>query len=46
MRPVWDIDRHPDATERSGPGSYREHEIHPFLDGNGRTGWVAPYPSG
>lgn len=40
MRPVWDIDPHPDATEREGPGSFREHEIHPFPGGMQPVSWV------
>ena len=30
MTPVWDVDPHPDATDREGPGNFREHDIHPF----------------
>jgi Fic family protein len=30
MTPVWDVAPHPDATDREGPGSFREHDIQPF----------------
>jgi fido (protein-threonine AMPylation protein) len=40
MKPVWDVDPHPDATEREGPGSFREHEIHPFPGGMQPFSWV------
>jgi hypothetical protein len=33
MTPVWDVSPHPQATEREGPGSFREHDIQPFPDG-------------
>jgi Fic/DOC family len=33
MTPVWDVAPHPDATDREGPGSFREHDIHPFSSG-------------
>lgn len=33
MRPVWDGAPHPDATEREGPGDFREHDIRPFPGG-------------
>lgn len=33
MAPVWNVAPHPDATAREGPGSFREHEIHPFPGG-------------
>jgi fido (protein-threonine AMPylation protein) len=39
MRPVWDVDPHPDATEREGPGSFREHEIHAFPGGMQPVSW-------
>lgn len=39
MTPVWDVAPHPDATEREGPGSFREHEIHPFPGGMTPVTW-------
>lgn len=39
MTPVWDIAPHPDATPREGPGSFREHEIHPFPGGMTPVTW-------
>lgn len=33
MAPVWNVAPHPDATAQEGPGSFREHEIHPFPGG-------------
>ena len=33
MRPVWDVAPHPQATDREGPGSFREHDIEPFPGG-------------
>lgn len=33
LTPVWDVAPHPDASPREGPGSFREHEIHPFPGG-------------
>lgn len=33
MRPVWDVAPHPQALATEGPGSYRQHEIHPFPEG-------------
>ncbi|MEP6815453.1 MAG: Fic family protein [Marmoricola sp.] len=38
MSPVWQVAPHLDATDRETPGNFREHDIHPFIDGNGRTG--------
>lgn len=35
MTPVWQVSPHPEATDRETPGSYREHDIHPF--GGGMT---------
>lgn len=39
MTPVWDVAPHPQATDREGPGSFREHEIEPFPGGMRRPGW-------
>lgn len=30
MTPVWDVAPHPRATDREGPGSFREHDLQPF----------------
>lgn len=40
MTPVWDVAPHPEATDREGPGSFREHEIHPFPGGMEPVSWV------
>jgi hypothetical protein len=39
MTPVWDVAPHPDATDREGPGSFREHDIHPFPGGMSPPTW-------
>jgi hypothetical protein len=39
MTPVWDVAPHPDATEREGPGSFREHDIRPFSGGMRPPSW-------
>lgn len=39
MTPVWDIAPHPQATERERPGSFREHDIHPFPGGMTPPPW-------
>lgn len=39
MTPVWDVAPHPQATDREGPGSFREHEIEPFPDGMTPPSW-------
>jgi Fic/DOC family len=33
LRPVWDVEPHAEATVAEGPGSYRQHDIHPFPAG-------------
>jgi hypothetical protein len=33
MAPVWDVSPHPQATDREGPGSFREHDLEPFPGG-------------
>lgn len=33
MTPVWGVAPHPHATDRETPGSFREHDIHPFPGG-------------
>jgi hypothetical protein len=40
MQPVWNVSPHPDAGEREGPGSFREHDIHPFPAGMTPPSWV------
>ena len=39
MRPVWDVAPHPEATPREAPGSFREHDIHPFPGGMTPPPW-------
>ncbi|GAA2323752.1 Fic family protein [Nonomuraea roseoviolacea subsp. roseoviolacea] len=39
MTPVWDVTPHPDATDREGPGNFREHDIHPFAEGMTPPSW-------
>ena len=39
MTPVWDVAPHPDASAREGPGSFREHDIHPFPGGMTPPTW-------
>lgn len=39
MTPVWDVAPHSQATDREGPGSYREHEIQPFPAGMVPPSW-------
>lgn len=39
MTPVWDVAPHPHATEREGPGSFREHDIEPFPGGMTPASW-------
>lgn len=39
MTPVWDVAPHPKASDREGPGSYREHEIQPFPAGMAPPSW-------
>jgi Fic/DOC family len=39
MTPVWDVSPHPQATEREGPGSFREHDIRPFPGGMTPPPW-------
>lgn len=33
MQHVWDIAPHPEATANEAPGSFRQHDIHPFRGG-------------
>ena len=39
MTKAWDVAPHPGATEREGPGSFREHNIHPFPGGMQPPDW-------
>lgn len=39
MTPVWDVAPHPNATDREGPGNFREHEIAPFTGGMRPPTW-------
>lgn len=39
MTPVWNVAPHPHATEREGPGSFREHDIEPFPGGMTPPSW-------
>ena len=39
MQPVWQVVPHPDATPRENPGSFREHDIHPFARGMVPVTW-------
>lgn len=39
MTPVWDVAPHPQATDREGPGSFREHDIQPFPVGMAPPPW-------
>ena len=40
MTPVWDVAPHPQATEREGPGNFREHDIEPFPGGMTPPSWT------
>jgi hypothetical protein len=40
MRPVWEVEPHPDATAQEGPGSFRQHDIHPFPGGMKPPSWT------
>ncbi len=39
MTPVWDVAPHGEAGERETPGSFREHDIHPFPGGMAPPSW-------
>lgn len=39
MTPVWDVEPHSEATSNEGPGSFREHDIRPFLAGMTPPAW-------
>ena len=40
MTPVWGVSPHPDAGPNEGPGSFREHDIHPFPGGMQPPSWA------
>lgn len=40
MTPVWDVAPPADASPKEGPGSLREHDIHPFPGGMRPAPWV------
>lgn len=40
LTPVWGISPHPDATAAESPGSFREHDIHPFAEGMTPPSWI------
>lgn len=40
MKPLWQVAPHPDATPRESPGSFREHDIHPFPGGLTPPAWI------
>jgi fido (protein-threonine AMPylation protein) len=39
MNKVWEVRPHPDASEREGPGSFREHKIQAFPGGMQPPDW-------
>ena len=39
MSPVWGVAPHPHATDREAPGSFRQHDIHPFPGGMTPPPW-------
>jgi hypothetical protein len=45
MGPVWNVSPHPEATDREGPGSFREHDIHPFPGGMRPPTWPLVPPA-
>jgi hypothetical protein len=36
---VWEVEPHPEATDREGPGQFREHDIQPFDGGMKPPSW-------
>lgn len=40
MAPVWGVAPHADARDVEGPGSYRQHDLHPFPAGMVPPSWV------
>lgn len=39
MQPVWQVSPHPEASDKESPGSFREHDIHPFEKGMTPPTW-------
>ena len=39
MSPVWDVAPHPQATDREGPGAFREHDIEQLPGGMAPPSW-------
>jgi fido (protein-threonine AMPylation protein) len=39
LTPVWDMAPHPSASENERPGSFRQHDIHPFPGGMRPPPW-------
>ena len=39
LAPAWQVSPHPNATPREAPGSFREHDIHPFPGGMTPIAW-------
>lgn len=39
MTPVWDVAPHPHAGDHEQPGSFRQHDIHPFPGGMTPLSW-------
>lgn len=39
MEPVWQVAPHPQSTPREHPGSFRQHDIHPFPGGMTPPSW-------
>lgn len=39
MEPVWQVQPHPEATDREGPGNFREHDIRAFDGGMTPPSW-------
>ena len=44
MTPVWSVAPHPEAGPNEGPGSFREHDIHPFPSGMTPPSWALVEP--
>jgi hypothetical protein len=45
MTPVWDVEPHSPATDREGPGQFREHDIRPFAAGMTPPSWPLVPPA-